>query len=132
MAITGIGTASLLTIWNFSKTGRWEEKYITMFYSIVAVFIFITIKQFSEKFFNSVKPENKEFIYKIIKFTSGSMFGIYLLENMLEAVTNFVYIWLSGFMPSIIACFIWILVTMFLGIFVIGALKKASWINKFL
>lgn len=131
-SITGIGIAALLTIWNFNKTGNWEEKYITMFYSIVAVFIFITIKQFSESFFNNVKFENKEFIYKIIKFTSGTMFGIYLLENILEAVTNFIYIGLSAFMPSIIACFIWILVTMFLGIIVVGAIKKIPKVNNIL
>lgn len=131
-SITGTGIAALLTIWNFNKTGNWEEKYITMFYSIVAVFIFITIKQFSESFFNNVKFENKEFIYKIIKFTSGTMFGIYLLENILEAVTNFIYIGLSAFMPSIIACFIWILVTMFLGIIVVGAIKKIPKVNNIL
>lgn len=60
------------------------------------------------------------------------MFGIYLLENILEAVTNFIYIWLSAFMPSIIACFIWILVTMFLGIIVVGAIKKIPKVNNIL
>ena len=60
------------------------------------------------------------------------MFGIYLLENMLEAITNFVYIWLSGFMPSLIACFIWLLVTMFLGIVIIGIAKKIHIVNKIL
>lgn len=132
ISITGIGAAALLTIWNFNKTGIWEEKYITMFYSIVAVFIFISIKQLSEKFFNKVNMYNKKIIYEIVKFASGTMFGIYLLENMLEAVTNFVYIWLSGFMPSIIACIIWIIVTMFFGVIIIGIIKKIPGVNKIL
>lgn len=103
-----------------------------MFYSIIAVFVFITIKQFSERIFNSNKLGNKEITYKIIKFASDTMFGIYLLENMLEAVTNFVYIWLSGFMPSIIACIIWIIVTMFLGVIIISLVKKIPMVGKVL
>jgi len=130
--ITGIVSAAWLTIWNFNKTGNWEEKYITIFYSITSVFIFITIMQLSERFFNNAKLKNKKNILKIIKFTSGTMFGIYLTENMLEAVTNFVYIWLSGFMPSIISCFIWIIITMFLGVVIIGMVKKIPVVNKFL
>lgn len=130
--IIGIGIASWLTIWNFNQTGNWEEKYISMFNNIVAVFIFIIIKQFSEKFFSIIKPKNKEIIFTIIKFISGTMFGIYLLENMLKSVTNFVYIWLSDFMPSIIACLIWILVVMFLGIIIIGIIKKIPGFNKIL
>ncbi len=130
--ITGIVSAAWLTIWNFNKTGNWEEKYITIFYSITSVFIFITIMQLSERFFNNAKLKNKKIILKIIKFTSGTMFGIYLTENMLEAVTNFVYIWLSGFMPSIISCFIWIIITMFLGVVIIGMVKKIPVVNKFL
>jgi len=88
--------------------------------------------QLSERFFNNAKLKNKKNILKIIKFTSGTMFGIYLTENMLEAVTNFVYIWLSGFMPSIISCFIWIIITMFLGVVIIGMVKKIPVVNKFL
>ncbi len=106
VTIIGLGVATGLTIYNFNNTGNWEEKYITKFYIVVAVFIFIIIMQFSESFFNIAKLRNKEIIFKIIKFTSGTMFGIYLLENILEAFTNFIYIWLSGFMSTIVACFL--------------------------
>lgn len=60
------------------------------------------------------------------------MFGIYLFENILEALTNPLFNLLDRFIPRIFTCNIWIIVTMLMGSIIVGLLKKIPGLKKLL
>ena len=67
-----------------------------------------------------------------LKFLSGTMFGIYLLENLLKDVTDPVYLALRPHMPTLAVCGIWLLATMLLGNVVVGLLKLIPGVKKYI
>lgn len=119
-----------MTIWNYRKFGNWEEKYITLFDTFVAVTVFFLVKKFI-----LYLEQNRKLKYRIvqfIEFVSSTTFGIYLLENILEAFTRPIFILLSNYMPLIFACGIWLIATMFFGNIVVGLMKKVPGLKKLL
>lgn len=78
---------------------------------------------------NKLLPEK---VTKIIQYASSTMFGIYLLENILETFTNPLFNLLDRFIPRIFACNIWIIVTMLMGSIIVGLLKKIPGLKKLL
>lgn len=78
---------------------------------------------------NKILPEK---VTKIIQYASTTMFGIYLFENILEALTNPLFNLLDRFIPRIFTCNIWIIVTMLMGSIIVGLLKKIPGLKKLL
>ena len=130
LTILGIWFAAEMTIWNYERTGNWEEKYITLFYTFSAVSVFLLVKKAT-----CLLAENNLLKVKIthfIQYISGTMFGIYLLENILEAFTKPVFNILIKFIPRIFACGTWIIITMIFGNMVVGLMKKIPGLKKIL
>lgn len=129
MTAAGILFAALMTIWNYEKSGNWEERYITLFYTFTAVSVFVFVKKgCSHRVNNLLKHGGVQFI----QYISETMFGIYLIENILEAFTKPVFDIIVKFMPSIFACGIWLIITMMLGNIVVGLMKKMPVLRKLL
>lgn len=130
LTIWSIWFSAYMTIWNYRKFGNWEEKYITLFDTFVAVTVFFLVKKFI-----LYLEQNRKLKYRIvqfIEFVSSTTFGIYLLENILEAFTRPIFILLSNYMPLIFACGIWLIATMFFGNIVVGLMKKVPGLKKLL
>lgn len=119
-----------MTIWNYEKNGKWEESYISLFNTITAVVVFYSVKKMV------VWLEGNNLIklkfVEIIQFASSTMFGIFLLENILKAFTKPVFNILSQYIPRIFACGIWLIVTMLFGNIIVGLLKRIPGLKKIL
>lgn len=128
--IAGLAIAAQMTIWNHSITGKWEENYITLFYTFTAVAIFIFVKKGISLLETRNKIRSK--VTYFVQFVSSTIFGIYLFENILEKFTEPVFDMFNTFIPTIIACGMWLIVTMLFGSIVIGLLKKIPGIKNIL
>jgi len=129
-ALVCIILAAKMTLWDCGGTGKWSEKYITLFYTFTAVAVFTLIKKAV-----SVLDEKellKPVIIRFIQFASSTTFGIYLLENILETFTRPVFIVLDRYIPRILACVIWLVATMLFGNIVVGIMKKVPGLRKIL
>lgn len=124
----GIAIAAKMTLWNHDVTGNWEEKYITLFYTITAVVTFLLIKKLMEDLEKSRCI--KAYAVKFIEFASSTTFGIYLLENILEKPTRPIFNVLVNYMPRIFACGIWLIATMLYGNIVVGLMKRIPGLKK--
>lgn len=126
----GVMTAAYMTLWNYKNTGKWEETYISLFNTITAVAVFIFAKRIVIKL-----EENKliktKFVW-LLQFVSSTMFGLYLLENILKTYTKPVFDILAQHIPRIFACGIWLIITMLFGNIVVGSLKRIPGLKKLL
>ena len=128
LMLVGVFLAARMTIWNYAKSGNWEERYITLFYTFTAVTVFLLVKEcvclFGKN--NLLKPIGIRFI----QYISGTMFGIYLLENILESFTKPMFNALIKYMPRIFACGIWLVITMMFGNIIVALMKKVPGLKK--
>lgn len=130
LSIGGVCIAVYMTIWNYEKNGKWEENYISLFNTITAVAVFFSVK----KIVVWLEGRNlmKLKIVEIIQFASSTMFGIFLLENILKTFTKPVFNILSQYIPRIFACGIWLIVTMLFGNIIVGLLKRIPGVKRIL
>ena len=118
--------AALVTIWNYSTTGNWEERYITLFYTVNAICVFEVVQRYA------TKKEFKAAIKKIVMFVSEGVFGVYLLENIFEYYTRPIFDILDKVLPVWIACVCWLIFTLIIGSIISNGLKRIPGLNKLL
>lgn len=68
----------------------------------------------------------------VISHVGQCTFGIYLFERILRERTLFVFDWLDGFLPCIIACGLWILFMFVVGTIIVSVLKLIPIIKKYI
>ena len=76
-----------MTMYDHIQNGAWTERWITLFSTILSVTVFIVVKGFGLYLQN--KMLNKHIF--LIGFISRTMFGIYLLEDILRGITKPIY-----------------------------------------
>lgn len=59
-------------------------------------------------------------------------FGIYLFERILRERTLFIFDWLNGFLPCLLACGAWIVVMVMIGTAVVSLLKLIPGVKKYI
>lgn len=122
ITLLGLSSAVWFSLKTYNEIGIWSEKYITLFCTSTATTVFCVVRKITQFL------QQRNMIKKVttIKNISGAMFGIYLMENILECITISVYKSLNSIMPSIFACIIYLIVTMVIGTIIINLLKKNS------
>lgn len=70
--------------------------------------------------------------YRIIQFIGRTTFGVYLVEGILRDRMLFVYYNLNKYLPSIPACFLYVLVTLSVGVIIIAVLRQIPLLRKFI
>lgn len=62
LIIWNIWFSAYMTIWNYTKSGNWEERYIGLFYTFTAVAVFFLVKKLI-----SYLEQNKQLNYRIAR-----------------------------------------------------------------
>lgn len=130
IAFLGLSAAVYFTVHDYRENGNWSEKYIVLFCTITTVGAFCAVKELTH--FLSYKNFLSNKAMYLLEVVSSATFGIYLTENILERITIYVYRFLSNFMPSIIACGIYLMATMTFGTIVISMLKRIPVLKRLL
>ena len=68
----------------------------------------------------------------LITSIGGATFGLYLIENICRKETDFVFDYLNTILPTLIACWIWILCACTVGIVFTLTIKKIKVVSKFI
>ena len=126
--VLGLLFSAWMTYRQYLVTASWNEAWITFFDPFLSVVLFVTYK----KLFGNDYAEKHPKLAANISVAGGSMFGIYLLERILKRRTMPVFTLLNSFLPTIIACFLWLIVVMVFGTVLVWALKKIPGVKKFI
>lgn len=98
-------------------------------YTLVAVPTF-SIYAWAKFLFKHIRP--KKAFTGTISYLGQCTFGIYLLERILRERTLLVFDWLDRFLPSIVACGLWVFVVFAIGVAVVSLLKLIPGIKKYI
>ena len=105
------------------------EAFFNCFISIPAMTIYFGIKLLSVE----IKGQK---VKKVISVFGESVFGVYLIEKFIRALTNPVYSVLSPWLGSFVSALLWALVTCLVGFVIVIPLKHipivSKLINKFI
>ncbi len=127
VSLVGITAAMLMTMREHAITQGWTENWITLFNTFMASFVFVLLRRVG-----GVLQERYVYLSGIIHFLSGTMFGIYLLENVFRRWTRPLYLYFYTVMPLIPAVVLWIVSIMLVGNIVIGILKCVPGVKKYI
>lgn len=128
VSLIGISVAMLMTMREHAITQEWTENYITLFNTFMAVFTFVIMRILGD----AIQKGEFARIQGVIRFLSGTMFGIYLLENMLRRWTRPLYLSVYSVMPQSLAVVLRIISIMLVGNVVVGALKCIPGVKKYI
>lgn len=127
-SVVCIALTCVLTQVNISYVGMSDfgkvESYFNSFIIIPSIAIFFITKGLISRVNVSEK------IGKTITTIGASVFGTYLIEKILRAVTSFVYYFLNPYIGSFFASTVWVLVVASVGITCITIIKKLPYIGK--
>lgn len=115
-AMLAIFFSSWMTCLWCEHLGEWKEatgqNYLTDFIFIPACYFFLLTR------YAFSKIQLTTALRKVISILSSSIFGIYLFEALYRWNTTPVFVKASKYLPTIIACFIWVAVAFVLGFLV--------------
>ena len=119
-----------MTDYKCTLTGDWRESTVQTFFG---TFIFIpTNTLFVTAKYIFTKCRVSESIKNIISKIGATTFGIFLIERICRAETQFVFDFLKPYIHTFPACLVWIFVACVFGCVIILLLKKIPIINKFI
>jgi surface polysaccharide O-acyltransferase-like enzyme len=98
-------------------------------YSLVAVPTY-AIYAWAKYIFKNFKEPNR--FTAIVSHIGQCTFGIFLLERILRERTVFIFDWFDGFLPCVIACFLWIFVIILIGTAVVSVIKLIPGVKKYI
>lgn len=120
----------LVVMLHVSKVGVQDLAAVERFHNVLilfpTLFVFVAVKQYHVT--HSLSAASKE---RLIRWGSYT-FGIYLMERFLWLTTKVVFIALDRFLPTLLACLIWVAASFFLGILVVSQLKKLPFLQRML
>lgn len=116
LSVIAILFSGWMTCLWYDHLGEWNEatgqNFLQHLIFIPACFLFLLTRYVFSKI--KVKPA----IEKAITILGSSAFGIYLFEELYRRYTMPVFIKVSKYLPSIVACTIWVFSIFLLGFFV--------------
>ena len=92
----------------------------------IAIGVFALIKKLSFQWVPSSKA------VKLINTFGGCVFGAYLLEGWTRPLTMNIYNTLEQHIPSLLACWLWVILAAILGLVMTGVLKQIPLVKKLL
>ena len=133
LSIVSIAITCLITYYQTIREIECSAEQLEMFFNcficIPAMTVYIIMKLLSIK----IKSQKCHRIWSIL---GASVFGVYLIEKILRALTDVVYVVLSPNIGSFVASLVWCLVTCCLSFLIVVSIKHISIIksivNKFI
>ena len=125
LGFVAVTITSLVTYYQSIVTnvvGDQYEKYFNCFISIPAMGMYYIMKYISRRI-----KSNK--VIKSISMLGASVFGVYLVEKIVRAITDIVYGILSPFVGSFIASLVWCSVVLAVSLVIISTLKRIPYVK---
>ena len=130
LSICTIIACCLITQYKCSLFNDWSESSSQTFFNslifIPSFTVFYTVKIWFTKHPPSIM------LSQIINHVGGTVFGIYLFEQIYRNETKDVFYFLKPYIGTLLSCWIWILSACLIGIIVTSILQKIPGINRFL
>lgn len=104
--------------------GNLVQKFLNNLIIVPAMYLFLVIK----KIFTKINIPNK--LQTLIKICGSCVFGVYIFEFVLRVKTVFIYDFLQGYLPIMVAYLLWTLIIIVIGFIIIFLLKKIPIIRK--
>lgn len=125
-----IGMTCAITQYSVQITGCCSEAETQTFYnSLIAI---PTIATFVAAKYWFENHRTTDVFKKIILFLGGTSFGVFLLEGILRECTQGVFIMMSNYIPTMLACVVWILVAYVIGCVVVALLKLVPGLKRYI
>lgn len=133
LSVTAILVTCLMTYYQTLVMGTCSteqlESFFNCFICIPAMSVYVLVRFLGEK----IKRERTK---KVLSILGAGVFGVYLIEKFVRALTSGVYTLLSPFVGSFAAALVWCLATVCLGVAIVLPLKHIpfvkSIVNKFI
>ena len=129
-SVLAILCTALFTHWKCSITNDWGGDNSQSFFRTLIFIPAFTIYFGVKRFFERHPPGERT--GRLLSSVGGAAFGLFLLERICRAETEAVFLLLSRFMPTLIACWLWIFVACTIGIIATLLLKRIKIFAKFL
>lgn len=130
LAIMSICIAGWLTCEWCNHLGEWKEstcqKFINELIYIPACTVFFVTR------YLFTKKTVAKWLEKTIIILGSATFGVYLFEKFYRSITKVVFTILDCYLPTLLACFIWVICAFLVGSFVTLILKKIPLIKNYL
>lgn len=98
-------------------------------YTLVAIPTF-SIYVWVKFIFKHIKE--RKWFRVIVSHIGQCTFGVYLFERILRERTLYIFDWLNGFLPCIVACGLWIMVMLTIGTAIVSLIKLIPGIKKYI
>lgn len=127
-SIVALLITCLMTNWKM-QTVRGEygseelEQFFNCFISVPAIVVYCFMKSIASKLHH---PK----IIKWISILGSAVFGVYLIEKFVRALTDIVYIMFVPFVGSMIASYLWCLAVLCVSLLIVLAMKNIPVIKK--
>lgn len=127
VAIICIVGSVLMTMWDMKNNqGVYSEKYLASLITIPTVAVFCSVKMFAEH------VELPMIVQRVVHWLGKMSFGVYLFDVYLQIKLQFIFKWLLQFMPSIVACLIYVGAVVVIGACIVSLLKCIPILKKVL
>lgn len=130
LSICCIAISCFMTQLNASITGELSEDASQIFHNKLIMIPSFTVYFCLKLFFMNINL-NKH-LEQILIFVGSTTFGIYLFEAVLRYQLDFVLNYLKSFMPTLLACIIYVSVCVGTGCILVGLLKKIPVLKNWL
>lgn len=119
-----------LTKYRCEIINSWTEADCQYFFNTFVLIPSAAIMIVSKKVFEKTDSDSK--LGRFITLLGSVTFGVYLFERIWRHTTTFIYWGLKDKIPSLIACYVWLLSSIVLGGAVTFFIKRIPVINKFI
>ena len=121
----GVITACMAaTVMDYKINGMYSQSCLGIFNPILVILIFYIVKAYCTQY---KLPEK---VKKAIIYLGSTVFGIYLIEQLVRRQLLPMYLYLCDHTFGIFACFCYVVTTIILSVFYVSILKKVPGINK--
>lgn len=127
LSVASIMITCLMTYYQANKvalcTTEQNEAFFNSFICIPAMTVYFLVKKVSPKF-HGLR------VQRVMSALGAAVFGVYLIEKIIRALTSGAYKLLSPILGSFIAALVWCFVTCCVGFAIILSLKRIPVIKK--
>ncbi len=129
-SITSIIVSCLMTQYKCTMFDEWAEGICDTFFETFIFLPAFTVFYCIKMWFINIEPSNKA--CRVIAVLGGTIFGIYLIEQICRLETRQIFIWLRPYIHTLPACWIWILLACMFGAVITLILKQIPVVKKFI
>lgn len=126
-SFAGVFFASVYTGKQMKLSGAYGEDFISLFNIVTAITVFCWCFKITEHM------QGKVFLKKVVYYISNAVLGCYLLENIIEYITQrLIYSMVPHNYPKLTICCLYIIFTIICGTVFVNLIKKIPGVNRFI